>query len=257
MGSMRFSALVTVSLLALAAPAAARAPAPKGEKPVVRAETSSRRLELAVAADLTARIELPYGFVANDLLSTQATEAVRRVGDGSRVPIRGEARAWATTTRDAILVLTWVERDAAAPATPDSTRHARDFVTDFKKKLRRGMIGAKVEVTAATEKVGKHVAEARVEWSVAKQKLRGITRAQAVALIDTGFHGVQVQCVFLAGADSKRRGHCENAVASLLLTPATPFLALDAAAPLPVPAPEPATETASVPEPASAETATP
>src|SRR5205085_989410 len=93
-----------------------------------------------------------------------------------------------------------------------------------------------------SEKVHNTRAEANVKWTIKKQKLRGLTRAQAVALASTGFHGLSVQCIYLDKAEKQRRLSCETALGSLVLKSPGVMLALNGAIPVVPEAPPTATE---------------
>jgi len=202
--------------------------------------SKSRAVSMACGQDLTASLVVPTGWSENPTLGERASRAVAAVGGaGQDAPVRGQARAFSAPNNDAVLVLTWATTPGAAPELAPLA--AKNFVADYKRSVRRGMTGQRVMVMSASESVRGARAEARVEWRVQKTKVRGLTRAQAVALASTGFHGFSIQCVYLEKAEKQRRAACEAAVDSLKLASPGVMLAIEgASAPRPAPARAPA-----------------
>ena len=194
-------------------------------------------LAIDVAPTLVARLGVPAGWTEQASLSAQATTAVTRIGAGARRPVTGSARAWAAADGSALLVLTWVgPSDAETDA--EAVDAARAFVKDFGQRVRRGMFGAKVAITAEQTGVAGKAARDNVEWQVKKQKLHGVTHAEVVALAKHGFRAVVAQCAYRER--SKAGAACTQAAASLALVPAAEALTLEGGiAPAPTPAPEP------------------
>jgi hypothetical protein len=243
--SGRFAGLIAgIALCACAVSGAARAESVVGER-----AGRARPVTMACGDDLAATLSVPAGWTENVELSERASRAVEALA-GSDAGIRGQAKAFSSPLADAVLVITW----ATAPGSPPerAPAQARAFVTNYKQRVKRGMIGSRVVVVTASEKVHGTHAEARVEWTVKKQKLRGMTRAQAVALASTGFHGMSVQCIYLDKAEKQRRLSCETALASLVLKSPGVMMALDGVMPelpdaVPLPVSDPAVDATPVP----------
>ncbi len=188
-------------------------------------EGKPRTVTLACGDDLAATLKVPAGWTDDPVLAARASSAVEAVGAAGDAVVHGLAQAFAAPGGDAMLVLTWATTPGTAPET--ATAQARAFVSDYKARVKRGMVGLKVVVASSTEQVRGNRADARVEWSIKKHKLRGLTRAHAVALASTGFHGLSVQCVYNEKAAQQRRPACEAALASLTLSTPSVMLALE------------------------------
>lgn len=188
-------------------------------------EGKARTVTLACGDDLAATLKVPAGWTDDPVLAARASSAVEAVGAAGDAVVRGLAQAFAAPGGDAVLVLTWATTPGTAPET--ATAQARAFVSDYKARVKRGMVGLKVVVASSSEQVRGNRADARVEWSIKKHKLRGLTRAHAVALASTGFHGLSVQCVYNEKSAQQRRPACEAALASLTLSTPSVMLALE------------------------------
>ncbi len=215
--------LAVVAGLALASARPARAEALRtSDSP---REGKPRTVTLACGDDLAATLKVPAGWTDDPVLAARASSAVEAVGAAGDAVVHGLAQAFAAPGGDAMLVLTWATTPGTAPET--ATAQARAFVSDYKARVKRGMVGLKVVVASSSEQVRGNRADARVEWSIKKHKLRGLTRAHAVALASTGFHGLSVQCVYGEKSAQQRRPACEAALASLTLSTPSVMLALE------------------------------
>ncbi|MCC6997550.1 MAG: hypothetical protein IT370_23235 [Deltaproteobacteria bacterium] len=217
--------LAVVAGLALASTGARSARAEAQRTADAPREGKARTVTLACGDDLAATMKVPAGWTDDPVLAARASSAVEAVGAAGDAVVHGLAQAFAAPGGDAVLVLTWATTPGTAPET--ATAQARAFVSDYKLRVKRGMVGLKVVLASSNEQVRGNRADARVEWSIKKHKLRGLTRAHAVALASTGFHGLSLQCVYNEKSAQQRRPACEAALASLTLSTPSVMLALE------------------------------